>query len=371
MLNAKIAGIFNVFMREYLLPAGMISGPLAQSLVETHQALPLAGTGLAFTGAQQFRWDMNGLQSRFFSALELQKQAEADPVAMAQLHAFIHPRDAFAGLALNKPIIMGVLNVTPDSFSDGGDHLDPAHALARTQEMLDEGAQIIDVGGESTSPGSVPPPVEEEVRRVVPVIRAIEGLVKAHGAKISIDTRRVMVMEAAMAAGAHIINDVSALSDDPLALDFIRRTRTPVMLTHKQGDAVTMQDKPHYEYASLEVYDYLKERVQLCLEYGLPAASVMVDPGIGFGKSLQHNIDILQHLPMYHGLGVGVMLGISRKAIIGALTGVELAKHRVIGSVAAAQYGFAQGVQVARVHDVKETAQMIGLMQGLQGNDTH
>ncbi len=352
-------------MREYLLPTGLVSGPLAATLVATQQAWPLANHAIAFTNAYGTQWSEDGLQSHFFDTLALQQLAQNHANLLQKFSA---PRGAFAGLSLDKPIIMGILNATPDSFSDGGDYANLDAVIARAQTMLDEGAQIIDVGGESTRPGALPPEVEEEIRRVVPVIRAIADLVNARGAKISIDTRRVMVMEAAMGAGAHIVNDVSALEDDPLALDFIHRTGTPVILTHKQGEPVTMQNNPHYEHAALEVYDYLFNRVQLCLERGLQPADIVIDPGIGFGKSLQHNLDIMQQLALYQGLGVGVMLGISRKGITGTLTGVVEYKNRTIGSVAAAQYALSEGVQLLRVHDVAATKEMVDLWLGLQSN---
>ncbi len=260
---------------------------------------------------------------------------------------------------------MGIINVTPDSFSDGGDRFDAARAIADGLALREAGAAILDVGGESsTRPGAAPVPVEEEVRRVVPVVA---GLAKA-GALVSIDTRRAVVMAAALDAGAQIINDVTALSGDSKSLSLAAGCQASVVLMHMQGEPQTMQRDPHYNDAPLDVYDYLAARVADCEAAGIPRARIAVDPGIGFGKSVAHNLRILDQLAVFHGLGCAVVLGVSRKNFIGRLTGVEDAKARLPGSLAGALAGVARGVQILRVHDVVETRQALAIWAALESS---
>lgn len=262
-------------------------------------------------------------------------------------------RKPFAGLAMDRPAVMGILNVTPDSFSDGGDHFDPSAAVAAGRAMMEAGADIIDVGGESTRPGAEPVAPAEEAARVVPVIRALAQA----GARVSIDTRHAQVMGAAVEAGAAIINDVTALTGDPDSLDVAARSGVPVVVMHMQGEPQTMQAAPTYGMAPLDVFDYLEARVAACMAAGIAREDICVDPGLGFGKTVTHNAQILQRLGLYHGLGCPVLLGISRKSFIGKVSRDEPPKERLAGSVAAAVLGVERGVQIVRVHDVAETAQ--------------
>lgn len=273
------------------------------------------------------------------------------------------PRPPFAGLDLGRPQIMGVINVTPDSFSDGGDRFDPARAITDGLAMREAGAAILDVGGESTRPGAAPVPPEEEVRRVVPVVA---GLVKA-GALVSIDTRRAAVMAAALDAGAKIINDVTALAGDPENLALAAERQAPVILMHMQGEPRTMQHDPHYDDAPLDVYDFLAARVAACEAAGIPRARIAIDPGIGFGKTMAHNLRILDQLAVFHGLGCAVVLGLSRKSFIGRLGGGGDAKARLPGSLAGALAGAARGVHILRVHDVAETVQTLAVWSAIEG----
>ncbi|NVK20447.1 MAG: dihydropteroate synthase [Methylocystaceae bacterium] len=249
---------------------------------------------------------------------------------------------------------MGIVNVTPDSFSDGGDNFDAARAITHGKELIAQGADILDIGGESTRPGAAPVSLEEELRRVVPVI---EGL-KDTGAKFSIDTRNAPVMEAAIKAGAHIINDVTALEGEG-ALDTAIKLDVPVMLMHMQGEPQTMQENPVYEDCVLDIYDYLKDRINMCIAAGIKRANICIDPGIGFGKTLDHNMAILNQLALYHGLGCTVLLGASRKSFIPKICGDVPPKDRIAGSLAAAIKGAQAATQIVRVHDVFETKQAL------------
>jgi dihydropteroate synthase len=255
---------------------------------------------------------------------------------------------------------MGVVNVTPDSFADGGRYLAPEAAVAHAFELDAEGADILDIGGESTRPGAQPVGVEEEWGRVGPVIAALAAKARA---RLSIDTRHAEVMRRAARAGVHLINDVSALSHDPASLETAAESGLPVVLMHAQGDPRTMQVKPTYADVVLDVCDYLAARIEACEAAGIPRARLIVDPGIGFGKTLAHNLALLGSLSLLHGLGCAILLGASRKSFIGRLTGTADPDDRLPGSIAAALIGAAQGVQVLRVHDVAATRQALALWE--------
>ncbi len=274
-------------------------------------------------------------------------------VAPDALRAFAAPRGGVAGVATDRPRIMAVLNVTPDSFSDGRPAETVAEAVARGLALVEAGADFLDVGGESTRPGADPIAPEEERARVLPVI---EGLVAAGlGAPISIDTRNAGTARAAMAAGARIWNDVSALTYDPDSLKTAAALDCPVVLMHAQGDPKTMQDAPSYRNVLIEVYAWLEARIAAVVAGGVSPDRIIVDPGFGFGKTGAHNLQLFAGLAALHGLGRPVMVGASRKRFIGALTGVKEPARRIAGSVGAALAAAGQGVQILRVHDVAET----------------
>jgi dihydropteroate synthase len=271
------------------------------------------------------------------------------------------PRRPWAGLALDRPLVMGILNVTPDSFSDGGDFVDQERAIAHGKAMLAEGAEIIDVGGESTRPGATPVEPAVERARVAPVVATLA----AAGAVVSIDTRHAAVMGEAVEKGARIVNDVSALTGDPASRKVVAATGAAVVLMHMQGEPRTMQQNPTYDSAPVEVADYLASRLADCVASGIAPERVVVDPGIGFGKDRGHNLELLERIAMLHGLGCGILLGVSRKSIIGRLTNSVAAKDRLPGSLAAELHGIGQGVQIVRVHDVAETRQAIAVWQAI------
>ena len=267
------------------------------------------------------------------------------------------PRPGPCGLSLDRPRVMGVVNVTPDSFSDGGDHAEPEAAIRHAMNLHAAGADLLDIGGESTRPGAETVPEAEELARVLPVL---EGL-KALQMPLSVDTRRARVMATAVAAGAAMINDVSALRADPDSLSTAASSGVPVVLAHSRGEPRTMQDAPAYREAPLDVYDELEERIEACIRAGIPRQRLIVDPGIGFAKTTAQNIAILRDLGLFHGLGCALMLGVSRKAFIGRLSAGEAPEERLPGSLAAALWGLSQGVHILRVHDVAETRQALAL----------
>ena len=277
----------------------------------------------------------------------------------AVINTLTSPRAEIAGLALNQPRVMGILNATPDSFSDGGKHAEADAAIAAGLAMRKAGADILDIGGESTRPGAETVPTEEEIGRTVPILR---GLKDARvGALLSIDTRKAEVAEAALDAGAGLINDVSGFTFDPALAPLAARAETPVCVMHSVGDPATMQDNPTYDDVLLEVYDFLETQIALLESRGIPRRRIVADPGIGFGKTLEHNLTLLSRLSLFHMLGVPILLGASRKRFIGTIGGVPEAKDRAAGSVGVALAALSHGVQIVRVHDVPETVQAIAL----------
>lgn len=314
-------------------------------------ARPLAGGPLWFDRLAEHR---SGAAPRLVAV------GAVPAAALAPLTA---PRPALCGLGLDRPRIMAVLNVTPDSFSDGGLHLRPEDALARARALVDAGADILDVGGESTRPGAEPVPEDEEIRRVAPVIAALRAAGVA--TPISIDTRKAAVAAAAFAAGADVWNDVSALAYDPASLALAAASGRPVVLMHAQGDPRTMQDAPAYDDVLLDVADFLAARIAAAEAAGVPRARILVDPGIGFGKTVAHNLALVRGLALLHGLGCPILFGASRKRFIGAIGGAPAPASRGPGSLAVALEALRQGAQVIRVHDVAETRQAISLWEAL------
>jgi len=249
------------------------------------------------------------------------------------------------------PFIVGILNVTPDSFSDGGDFLNPEAAAEHAATMLDEGADVLDVGGESTRPGSDPVSQEEEIRRVVPVLERILSV--RPEAVISIDTYRAGTATAAIEAGASLVNDVTALRGDPRMVYVIEEAAAcQVILMHMQGEPKTMQREPHYQDVVREVSDFLAERAEYAVAAGVRPENIIVDPGIGFGKNLEHNLALLHNLDAIVDLGFSVLIGASRKRFIERITGVQVARDRISGTIATTVLAFEQGAKFFRVHDV-------------------
>ncbi len=265
------------------------------------------------------------------------------------------------------PVVMGILNVTPDSFSDGGDFLNSELAAEQAAIMLGEGARIIDIGGESTRPGAEPVSPEEELRRVAPAIRAI--LDARPEAVISIDTYRAATAEAALEAGAHIVNDVTALRGDPELTNVVAGAGCPVVLMHMLGEPKTMQQEPHYEDVVREVRDFLAGRAEHAMAAGIKPENIILDPGLGFGKTLEHNLALLNRLGAIVELGYPVLLGASRKGFIGKISGIEEAKDRVAGTVATSVLGYERGATFFRVHDVRANREALEVADVILGSD--
>jgi len=314
-------------------------------------ALPLAGGPLWFDRVALHR---RGAAPCLIHVSDLPTEARARLTA---------PRPPIACLALDRPRIMAVLNVTPDSFSDGGVHHRHADAVIAAHTLIDAGADILDIGGESTRPGSDPIPEAEERARVLPVIAALRAA--GVGAPISIDTRKPGVARAALDAGADIWNDVSALGFDPASPVTAAAAGVPVCLMHARGDPKTMQDAPHYEDVLLDVSDFLAARVAIAEAAGVSRGRLLVDPGIGFGKTVDHNLALVRGLAILHDLGCAIVFGASRKRFIGAVAGVPVPADRVPGSTIVALEALRQGAQVIRVHDVAETRQALSVWEAL------
>ncbi len=313
------------------------------------KAKRLAGFAIGFTGVIRARCDSTDTIVRDYLALGDAGLAGQD------FAAFSAPRANWAGFDLAKtaPLIMGVVNVTPDSFSDGGDHADIAAAIRHGRRLAEEGADILDIGGESTRPGARPVTPEIEAARILPVIAALAG----DGHKISVDTRHASVMAAALAAGASIVNDVTALAGDPAAVDCVAESDAALLLMHMQGDPQTMQKAPHYRDATLDLLDFFAERLAILAARGIAADRIALDPGIGFGKTDRHNLQLIEDLAAFHVFGRPLALGVSRKGLIGRLSRGEAPKERLAGSLALAQRAFDRGLAIIRVHDVAATFQ--------------
>ncbi len=349
-------------VRLYLQPLVLPPG-----CTDIADSLPLAGGPLSFAaGIVHARAD-DAAGRRFplgldeIRALAAERRRRGDSRLDELLAAASAPRRAVAGIAFDRPRLMGVLNVTPDSFSDGGAYLGVEAAVAHGRALIAAGADIVDIGGESTRPGAAPVQAATEIERVIGPIR---GLVDA-GRPLSIDTRHAAVMAAAVAAGCALVNDVSALADDPASLATVARLGVPVVLMHKRGEPATMQQAPVYADVLLDVYDHLAGRIAACAAAGIPRARLILDPGIGFGKTLAHNLALLAGLSIFHGLGCPLLVGVSRKSFLVRLGAPADAKARLPGSLAAGLAALGQGAQVLRVHDVAETAQAVSVWSAL------
>jgi len=305
-----------------------------------------------------------------FSRVEVlsrDRQAEcisADEVPQDILHRLTSARSDLGTSESNRPQVMGILNTTPDSFSDGGQFDSRATARTHAVRLMQEGADIIDIGGESTRPGADLIAVDEEISRTKPAILDVR---QTSPLPLSIDTRKAPVAAAALGAGIDWINDVSALTFDSEMARLAASSGAPVCLMHAPSDPKTMQQNAQYEDVLLDVYDYLAARVDFALSQGIMRQNIIVDPGIGFGKTLAHNLTLLRGLAVFHSLGCPMLLGASRKRFIGTISGAEKAQDRMAGSVAVALAAAGQGAQILRVHDVRETVQALKLWAAVRG----
>jgi dihydropteroate synthase len=356
----------------YLRPIGLASVPDRSRIDEVRGCLPLAGNRhLDFTGVEVMQRlagrgsETPSLSIKTTSIGELNETDWGRHASTVSdfFNALVMPRPAVAGLAMNRSIIMGILNVTPDSFSDGGRHATAQSAVDQGLRMAEAGAAIIDIGGESTRPDAEPVGEDEELRRVMPVI---EGLRSVSDVRLSIDSRNAQVMRRAAEAGVDLINDVSALTHDPASLEVAAASGLPVVLMHAQGDPRTMQTDPRYSNVALDVFDYLEQRIAAAEAAGIPRSRVIADPGIGFGKTVEHNLQLLGGVSLLHSLGVPILIGASRKSFIGAVTGVPAAADRIAGSLATMLSAVSQGVQIIRVHDAAASAQALAMWRAIE-----
>lgn len=345
----------------YLEPVGVLAGRLAATALADGVAVPLAGGSHAFTHLHLIERTAGAAPAcRRITVAEATALAAAERAIAGPLERLTGPRAPFAGLAFGDaalPCLMGIVNVTPDSFSDGGAHADPARATAHARALIAAGADIVDIGGESTRPGAAPVDRGTEAARVLPVIEALAG----EAVPVSVDTRHAAVMAAAMTAGATVVNDVSALAGDPDALATVAAGSASAVLMHMAGEPRTMQDSPHYDDVALDIFDALAARIAACEAAGIDRARLCVDPGIGFGKTVAHNVALLDRLALFHGLGCPVLVGASRKRFIAEIADDVPADRRLGGSLAAALAAAARGCQIVRVHDVAETRQALAI----------
>lgn len=337
-------------------PLGLLHGAAAADALEAGLAWPLAGGPSAFSLARLIPRDAPG---RLVQAAAIPPDWDTE---LARVSAAPPP---WAGMPTGRPIIMGIVNVTPDSFSDPGRHYDAATAIAAGLEMAAAGADILDVGGESTRPNARPVSSAEEQSRILPVIRALA----AAGHVVSVDTRHAATMAAALDAGARIVNDVSALSHDPEAAALVARRGCPVVLMHMRGTPADMQSHTHYANPAHEILDELATSLHRARAAGIAPHCIVIDPGIGFAKNTSQNRDVLRRMPLFTNLGCRIMLGVSRKSLIGQINHEPDALRRQPGSLAAALLGLSGGASILRTHDVPETVQAVRTWQFLQTGD--
>ena len=356
--------------RLYLMPIGLGSARAMAPMIADGTALPLAGGPLAFAACEVAIRDQR-IERVAAGVADIRSWAGriggAAWTRVARLFdGLSRPRSQSNRTALSRPQLMGVINATPDSFSDGGDHLDPEAAVAHGSHLVERGAAILDIGGESTRPGALPVDPAVEIARVMPVIEGLSPLRAASpNLRLSIDTRHAAVMRAALSANVDILNDVTALSGDPDSLRVAAGCDADIVLMHMQGDPRTMNLAPAYEDVALDVFDYLEARIDACVAAGIDRGRLTVDPGIGFGKRGPQNLAILRSLTLYHGLGCPILLGVSRKGLGSESERRLTPKERLPLSLAAAMYALDRGVQILRVHDVAETRRALDLWERL------
>ncbi len=327
-------------------PLGLLDGPEAAAAIAAGNALSLAGGPLAFS---------------LVRLLPAPGPCPVGDVPPDWTQALVRLTRPPAAVWLQRPSVMGVLNVTPDSFSDAGDHLDPARAIAAGLAMTAAGAAIIDVGGESTRPGAAPITPAAEQARILPVIRELAR----QRVMISVDTRNATTMAAAIDAGAALVNDTSALAHDPEAGPLLARAAVPVVLMHMRGTPAGMMAEARYRDVAVEVTMELASRLAFAERAGIARERILLDPGIGFAKTAEHNLELLSRLPVLLNLGCPLVLGVSRKRFIGRISGEAVPNRRLAGSLAAAMFGLARGAAILRVHDVSETIQALRIWQAL------
>ena len=356
--------IFNT--QTYLRPFSFTGENDGLTLSKTDQALRLAGGKRFFTKVEVITRN-NKIDKRIYTVENFLKIVEKNKnkVLLDSLNELVKPRNLFKKKKLFKKrdfYIFGILNITPDSFSDGGDNLVLNKAIETAESMSRNGSDFIDIGGESTRPGAKKVTVKDEIIRVLPIVQYL----KKNRIKISLDTRNSSTMKLGLLSGVSIINDVSALTNDSDSVRVIQMFKSPIILMHMPGDPKNMMNNTNYNNVVLDVFDYLKERIQFCESRGIKKENIIIDPGIGFGKTLEQNLEILKNISIFHSLGCPIMLGVSRKKFITNLYKDLVPKDRLPGSIATALQSFNQGIQIMRVHDVPETQQALEIFNKLE-----
>ena len=341
----------------YIRPTNIVFGQKANYFIQAGTAKSLCGIeDIGFLSVEILKRKSDGNTVEEYSVLELERLDFKDKI-QSDLNKITSKRNNIFNLNFKNPILMGVLNVTPDSFSDGGKYNTTFRALDHVKNMIDFGAHIIDVGGESTRPGAKSVSDQDEIVRVSETIQSIKK--KYPNQLISLDTRKSKVMQHGISIGVDMLNDVSALDFDQLSYQVVKDSGKPIILNHSQGIPENMQNNPTYDNVLLDIFDYFQNKIKFLKDNGIKDEQIIIDPGIGFGKTLEHNLEIISKISIFHSLGYPIMVGPSRKSFIGKIMGEKDNPQRLGGTIASVLYSYLQGIQLFRVHDIQETSEAL------------
>ncbi|CAN1593890.1 FolP Dihydropteroate synthase and related enzymes [Candidatus Pelagibacterales bacterium] len=341
----------------YIRPTNIVFGQKANYFIQAGTAKSLCGIeDIGFLSVEILKRKSDGNTVEEYSVLELERLDFKDKI-QSDLNKITSKRNNIFNLNFKNPILMGVLNVTPDSFSDGGKYNTTFRALDHVKNMIDFGAHIIDVGGESTRPGAKSVSDQDEIVRVSETIQSIKK--KYPNQLISLDTRKSKVMQHGISIGVDMLNDVSALDFDQLSYQVVKDSGKPIILNHSQGIPENMQNNPTYDNVLLDIFDYFENKIKFLKDNGIKDEQIIIDPGIGFGKTLEHNLEIISKISIFHSLGYPIMVGPSRKSFIGKIMGEKDNPQRLGGTIASVLYSYLQGIQLFRVHDIQETSEAL------------
>jgi dihydropteroate synthase len=341
----------------YIRPTNIVFGQKANYFIQAGTAKSLCGLeDVGFLSVEILNRQTDGNTVEEYSVLELEGLDFRNEIE-SDLNKITSKRNNIYNLNFKNPILMGVLNVTPDSFSDGGKYNTTFRALDHVKSMIDFGAHIIDVGGESTRPGAKSVSEQDEITRVSETIQLIKK--KYPNQLISLDTRKSKVMQHGLSIGVDMLNDVSALDFDPQSYQVVKDSGKPIVLNHSQGIPEDMQNNPTYENVLLDIFDYFENKIKFLKDNGIKDEQIIIDPGIGFGKTLEHNLEIISKISLFHSLGYPIMVGPSRKSFIGKIMGEKDNPQRLGGTIASVLYSYLQGIQLFRVHDIQETSEAL------------
>jgi len=336
----------------YVRPTNIVFGQKAKFFVDKKKARSLCGLeNVAFLSIEILTRQSESNLVEEYSIEQLEKVNFRHKIDL-DLNKISSKRNSILNLDLKQPVLMGVLNVTPDSFSDGGKYNDTIRAIDHVKRMIDSGADIIDVGGESTRPGAKNVNEQEEISRVTEIIQLIKKRFPTQ--LVSLDTRKSKVMQHGVDIGIDILNDVSALDFDNESYQVVKNSNKPIILNHSQGIPENMQDNPIYNNVLLDIYDYFEKKIKFLKDNGIKDEQIIIDPGIGFGKTLDHNLQIISKISLFHSLGYPIMVGASRKSFIGKIMGDKDNPQRLGGTIASVLHSYLQGIQLFRVHDIQE-----------------